>query len=68
MKTKIGTAQKYFILYYHLTSSQCLSLVCLWIPLLHDGVVEILVSKEACSEHHGQTHSQHCTHHAKMIL
>ena len=47
-------------------SSQCLSLVCLRIPLLHDGVVEILVSKEARTKHHCQADCQHSTHHAEI--
>ena len=54
------------IVYHFLSCSQCLSLVCLRIPLLHDGVVEILVSKEARPKHHGQAHRQHSTHHAEI--
>merc|ERR1711963_1274895 len=46
--------------------SSSLALVCVWIPLLHDSVVEVLVGEEAGPQHHGQTHRQHCSHHASI--
>ena len=44
-----------------------LPLVGVWVPLLHDGVVEVLVGEEAGPQHHGEADGQHRAHHAAII-
>ena len=36
------------------------------VPLLHHGIVEVLVGKEAGTEDHGQADGQHGSHHAAV--
>merc|ERR1739846_41394 len=43
-----------------------LVLVSVRVPLLHHGIVEVLVGKEAGTEDHGETHGQHGSHHAAV--
>ena len=64
--TKLALNRNIIFITLSCVFSECLTLVCLRIPLLHDGVVEILVSKEARTKHHSQADCQHSTHHAEI--
>ena len=48
------------------SKSTGLVFVSVWVPLLHHGVVEVLVGEEAGPEHHRQTDGQDGSHHAAV--
>ena len=49
------------------SSSGLSILIGVWVPLLHHGEVEVLVGKEASTDHHRETDSQDSSHQTKIF-
>ena len=57
---------QFFLANYRSSPCFWLVFVSVRVPLLHHGIVEVFVGKEAGTEDHGQTHGQHGSHHAAV--